>query len=705
MPFKLRVFTWLVLSALFSGSLYAEENANHTNELTKEIAMLVSTSVYNLDTKQIRQILTAKMKVHPEILFIKIEDSALKRPLALLGRNKHNHVVSVDRIDAPQADRLSSDVNYDDKPIGTLTVYTSQNVITNPPRDSLNYWVISVLFIIFVVLLVGIYRIVTTSQVHLGHLAFGTKRFAQFVICGLVIFVTLTFSATYMLLAYNKQSILDSGRDTLLQYVISYSSTLKNVSEIRSATFAHIFAKNEFQRCLFKLLSAIEDANDDQIQNYSDKMTNLWFRYRELGYSPSKTIISPKGQFLYQHGQPIDIEAVLKVHPELLNRTFSGQSQLIPVVSKQATKLIFATPIHDNALDQIVAIALIEMELDKSELDDLSRFHFGLTGEISVFTNEGIRISQKQHLPKHPKLDARDLDTLSTHIRKSSSPTSSELLELYDDRGDKIYAVLFVEPSVDAVLVAKVSKTELLEDYYRFRTGLLSIVIAMLIFTVPSLLFTLYAGNLSNASLKTSRKEIISKLGHAAEFKDNETALHIVRMSRYTEILARNSGQPDSWVELIGTAAPMHDIGKIGVPDAILKKPGKLDADEWKVMQQHPCFGAEILGNTEGSELLSVAKEIALFHHEKWDGSGYPFGLKSTDIPFSARIVAIADVFDALTSERPYKKAWPFDQAVSHIVGQSEIHFDPDLIRTFVDSLTEFKLVMVKFSDEPTEAN
>ncbi|MFM2586741.1 HD-GYP domain-containing protein [Vibrio sp. TBV020] len=705
MPFKLRVFTWLVLSALFSGSLYAEENANHTNELTKEIAMLVSTSVYNLDTKQIRQILTAKMKVHPEILFIKVEDSALKRPLALLGRNKQNHVVNVDRIDAPQAARFSSAVNYDDKPIGTLTVYTSQNVITNAPRDSLNYWVISVLFIIFVVLLVGIYRIVTTSQGHLGHLAFGTKRFAQFVICGLVIFVTLTFSATYMLLAYNKQSILDSGRDTLLQYVTSYSSTLRNVSEIRSATFAHIFAKNEFQRCLFKLLSAIEDANDDQIQSYSDKMTNLWFRYRELGYSPSKTIISPKGQFLYQHGQPIDIEELFKVYPELLNRALNGQSQLIPVVSKQATKLIFATPIHDNALDQIVAIALIEMELDKSELDDLSRFHFGLTGEISVFTSEGIRISQKQHLPKHPKLDARDLDTLSTHIRKSSSPTSSELLELYDDRGDKIYAVLFVEPSVDAVLVAKVSKTELLEDYYRFRTGLLSIVIAMLIFTVPSLLFTLYAGNLSNASLKTSRKEIISKLGHAAEFKDNETALHIVRMSRYTEILARNSGQPDSWVELIGTAAPMHDIGKIGVPDAILKKPGKLDADEWKVMQQHPCFGAEILGNTEGSELLSVAKEIALFHHEKWDGSGYPFGLKSTDIPFSARIVAIADVFDALTSERPYKKAWPFDQAVSHIVGQSEIHFDPDLIRTFVDSLTEFKLVMVKFSDEPTDGS
>ena len=705
MPFKFRVFSWLVLTLFFSGSIHAEEDANHTNELTKEISMLVSTSVYNLDTKQIHQILTAKMEVHPEIQFITVEDSALKRPLALLGRNKHNQVVSVERIDAPQTARLSAAIYYDDKSIGTLSVYTSPDVNQNDSRDSLNYLAISVLLVIFVGLLIGIYRMVTTSHSRLGNLAFGTKRFAQLVICGLVIFVTLTVSATYMLMAYNKQSILDSGRDTLLQYVTSYSSTLRNVSEIRSATFAHIFAKNEFQRCLFNLLSAIENANDEQIENYSDKMTNLWFRYRELGYSPSKTIISPNGQFLYQHGQPIDTERLFTANPELLKITLSGQSQLIPIVSKKASKLIFATPIHDNALDQIVAIALIEMELDKSELDDLSRFYFGLTGEISAFTSEGLRISKSQHLPNHSTSDNQNLNTLSTHIRDSGTHSSTELRELYDAQGNKVYAVLFAEPSVNAVLVAKVSKAELLEDYYRFRNGLLSIVIAMLIFTVPSLLFTLYAGNLSNASLKASRKEIISKLGHAAEFKDNETALHIVRMSRYTEILARNSGKPESWVELIGTAAPMHDIGKIGVPDAILKKPGKLDADEWKVMQQHPCFGAEILGNTEGSELLSVAKEIALFHHEKWDGSGYPFGLKSTDIPYSARIVAIADVFDALTSERPYKKAWPFDQAVSHIVGQSEIHFDPDLIRTFVDSLTEFKLVMVKFSDEPTKTS
>jgi len=130
----------------------------------------------------------------------------------------------------------------------------------------------------------------------------------------------------------------------------------------------------------------------------------------------------------------------------------------------------------------------------------------------------------------------------------------------------------------------------------------------------------------------------------------------------------------------------MHDVGKIGIPDAVLRKPGKLDADEWAVMRQHVSIGAKIIGE-HPSGLLRMAQRIALTHHEKWDGSGYPNGLAGEDIPIEGRIVAIADVFDALTSERPYKQAWPVEEAVAFLREQSGQHFDPDLVELFIQRL------------------
>lgn len=182
--------------------------------------------------------------------------------------------------------------------------------------------------------------------------------------------------------------------------------------------------------------------------------------------------------------------------------------------------------------------------------------------------------------------------------------------------------------------------------------------------------------------LYQTRLQIVQCLGLAAEYKDNETGLHVVRMSHYSRILALAVGYSEAAADELLNAAPMHDVGKIGIPDYILRKPGPLEPDEWAVMRQHPEIGARIIGQ-HPSGLLRKASEIALAHHEKWDGSGYPNGLRDEAIPLSARIVAIADVFDALTSERPYKKAWPVDQAVAHIVEQSGRHFDPDLVRRF----------------------
>jgi putative two-component system response regulator len=199
--------------------------------------------------------------------------------------------------------------------------------------------------------------------------------------------------------------------------------------------------------------------------------------------------------------------------------------------------------------------------------------------------------------------------------------------------------------------------------------------------------------------LINTRNNIIEKLGRAAEFKDNETGTHVKRMSKYSYILAKASGMNEEAAELLMSAAPMHDIGKIGVPDHILKKPSQLDDDEWITMKDHATFGSEILEEENPSLLMETAKIVALTHHEKWDGSGYPSGLKGTEIPLVGRIVAIADVFDALTSKRPYKRAWSIDSAIELIQNESGKHFDPTLVTCFIEQLDEVLEIKAQFDE------
>ena len=186
--------------------------------------------------------------------------------------------------------------------------------------------------------------------------------------------------------------------------------------------------------------------------------------------------------------------------------------------------------------------------------------------------------------------------------------------------------------------------------------------------------------------LQNTRLQIIERLGSAAAFRDNETGFHVTRMSRYSALIAQAAGLSPKESELIRLAAPMHDIGKIGTPDYVLFKPGKLDPTEWAIMQQHAAIGAAIIGDHD-DPLLSLAREIAASHHEKWDGSGYPLGLSGTGIPLAARIVALADVFDALMSTRPYKVAWPVDLARQTIVNDAGRHFDSMLVDAFLKAL------------------
>lgn len=198
--------------------------------------------------------------------------------------------------------------------------------------------------------------------------------------------------------------------------------------------------------------------------------------------------------------------------------------------------------------------------------------------------------------------------------------------------------------------------------------------------------------------LREAQLETVRRLGRAAEFRDDETGNHIIRMSMYCAIVARRLGLSDEEVEMILYASPMHDVGKIGIPDKILLKPGKLDPDEWEIMKKHTLWGAEILSGAK-SQLLETARVIALTHHEKWDGSGYPYGLSGEEIPLFGRICAIADVFDALTSERVYKPAYPNEKAFSIIAEEKGKHFDPQVVDAFFASLYEILEVQAKHAE------
>jgi putative two-component system response regulator len=193
-------------------------------------------------------------------------------------------------------------------------------------------------------------------------------------------------------------------------------------------------------------------------------------------------------------------------------------------------------------------------------------------------------------------------------------------------------------------------------------------------------------------ALRASQEEAIRRLAHAAEFRDPTTGAHLNRISRTCGLLAEQCGLGQSRAELIRIASPMHDIGKIGVSDEILRKPGKLSAAEMDEMRKHPLMGSEILAGSD-SELLQVGGVIALTHHERWDGKGYPYGLARDAIPIEGRIVALADVFDALTSERPYKPAFDVDHALGLMRDERGRHFDPDLLDSFLTLVDEIVVV------------
>jgi two-component system response regulator RpfG len=202
--------------------------------------------------------------------------------------------------------------------------------------------------------------------------------------------------------------------------------------------------------------------------------------------------------------------------------------------------------------------------------------------------------------------------------------------------------------------------------------------------------------------VREREKETLLRLARAGEFRDGETGNHLIRMSRYSRLIADRIGLDLDEAETVELAAPLHDIGKIGIPDHILLKPAKLDESEWQIMRRHPVMGHEILKGS-GSKYVRMGALIALGHHERYDGSGYPNGLVGEHIPLCARIIAIADVYDALTSVRPYKGAWTSSQAFDYFKQQSGKHFDPRLLEIFISAKDQVQAIQQDWQDPPAK--
>ncbi|MCG8686568.1 MAG: HD domain-containing protein, partial [Desulfobacterales bacterium] len=198
--------------------------------------------------------------------------------------------------------------------------------------------------------------------------------------------------------------------------------------------------------------------------------------------------------------------------------------------------------------------------------------------------------------------------------------------------------------------------------------------------------------------LKQAYVDSIHRLVLASEFKDEDTGDHIIRIGEYASFIANRLNLDDQYIETIGYAAPMHDVGKIGIPDKILLKPGKLTDEEFDTIKRHTLIGARLLSKSK-SRILQMAEEIALTHHEKFNGSGYPNALSGEDIPLSGRIVAIADTFDALTSKRPYKEPYPPEMVFDIIRREREQHFDPQITDLFLEEFDRFLEIREEFGD------
>lgn len=300
----------------------------------------------------------------------------------------------------------------------------------------------------------------------------------------------------------------------------------------------------------------------------------------------------------------------------------------------------------------------------------------------------------------YPLAFANSGTTALTAVRKVQPALVLLDVHMQDMTGYEVCRKLKADPATADIPVIFVSaKDDVSDELEGFALGAVDYITKPVLAPIVRARVKTHLQLVRAGRLELAYREAITMLGKAGHYNDNDTGVHIWRMAAYARALARAAGWSDDACRDLENAAPMHDTGKIGIPGSILKKPGKLDAEEWVVMKTHCRLGHDILSHCH-APVFRLAGEVALRHHEKWDGSGYPDGLVGEAIPESARIVALADVFDALTMKRPYKEPWPIERAVEQIRVGSGSHFEPRLVELFLGILPELLDIMAHWESK-----
>lgn len=711
------IFMVALMSSLSLASPVLNTKDSNALRVANELSEITSGLVYNMDETQLKRTILAILSQDDSVKAVKVVDIATSRELFLYFINDGETVLG-EAIpdDFSRYDVGESNIVFNGHLIGSVTVYSeAPKTLAEIDGTVSNLGLLLIVFLLLTVILFFIFKILISDyRSNKVYLAFGTKKFAYLVMGALSTFITLSLAGSWLLLTYNKQSIETRLEDSFVQYNKSLNESFVLDGHVKSSVSRHILNKKPLQDSVRYIIDNIQYADTNAVQSSRDTLTTIFEHYAGMGYAGAKSIISSNLDVIYSYGDAYPLAELDMSKTSSFIRALNGESSILPARKVADPEsgiekfvLFFAMPYRDVETKKITAVVIIEMDNSSTYFDKLAVYQFAKTGEMIAYDGNANQLSSHRFPPLNTStsvtLSDRDSTGTIDAVRKSkraydTNRASSHLYKFVDYRSKNVYSMVFWNPYVNAGVLIKIDEDEVLLDYVRFRNSIMLIILSMALFTVPSMMFTLYAGSKSNQKLKDSRQEVIRRLGHAAEFKDNETALHIVRMSHYSRVLAEKYGLPEHLQMSIFNASPMHDIGKIGVPDAILHKPGKLSSEEWDIMKKHPEFGADIIGE-HSFGLLKMAREISLYHHEKWDGTGYPYGTKGEDIPISARIVAVADVFDALTSERSYKKAWPIEDAIHLIISESGKHFDPKLVEVFKHSLVEFKAIKNKYHD------
>ena len=323
-----------------------------------------------------------------------------------------------------------------------------------------------------------------------------------------------------------------------------------------------------------------------------------------------------------------------------------------------------------------------------------------MTGPILIVDDEPANLALLRQIlsPEYTLVFARNGAEALTAAAKHRPALILLDIEMPDMDGYTACRRLKADPlteSIPVIFVTSLSETG--DETAGFEAGAVDYLVKPVSPPVVRARVRTHLSLVSTKQLAQSYNDAIYMLGEASEFKDADTGTHIWRMAAYSSALAAAAGWDAQACLQLEFAAPMHDIGKLGIPDAILHKPAKLDAAEWAVMQTHSDVGYKILSKSS-APLLQMAATIARYHHEKWDGSGYPCALAGTDIPEMARIVAIADVFDALTTKRPYKEPWPLAQVMDTLQSSAGSHFEPRLVDLFVGILPQILAIQAEWN-------